>query len=80
MRSGTPTRDACRVWLEIDNQNRLLLEIRDDGRDAGPWQAGVGLLAMCERAAEVGGILTAGPGPCGGTVRASFPLPPREPS
>jgi len=30
---------------------------------------------MRERAAELGGTLTAGPGPHGGLVRACFPLP-----
>lgn len=55
-------------------------DVRDDGAGAGPWQAGVGLLAMRVRAAELGGTLTAGPGPDGGTVRACFPLPAKEAS
>ena len=70
----------CQVRLEIGTPGRLLVDVRDDGAGAGPWQAGVGLLAMRERAAELGGTLTAGPGPDGGTVRACFPLPAKEPS
>ena len=70
---------TCQVRLEIDHPDGLLVvEIRDDGTDAGPWQAGVGMLAMRERAAELGGALTAGPGHDGGTVRACFPLRPHE--
>jgi two-component system NarL family sensor kinase len=71
---------TCQVRLEIDIPGRLLVEIRDDGTGDGPWRGGVGLLAMRERAAELGGILTAGPGPGGGTVRAYFPLPAQEAS
>jgi signal transduction histidine kinase len=70
----------CAVRLEIEPPDQLLVEVRDDGRGTGPWQAGVGLLAMRERAAELGGILTAGPGPDGGRVRACFPVPVREAS
>ena len=54
---------TCQVRLEIDTPSRLLVEIRDDGTGNGPWRAGVGMLAMRERAAELGGILTAGPVP-----------------
>jgi signal transduction histidine kinase len=68
-----------RVRLAIDRPGQLLVEVRDDGTGAAPWQAGVGLLAMRERAAELGGTLTAGPGPGGGMVRACFPLPAEEP-
>ena len=71
---------TCQVRLEIDTPSRLLVEIRDDGTGHGPWRAGVGMLAMRERAAELGGILTAGPGPGGGMVRAYFPLPAQEAS
>jgi signal transduction histidine kinase len=68
------------VRLQIDAPDRLLAEVRDDGTGAGPWQAGVGMLAMRERAAELGGTLTAGPDPDGGSVRAYFPLPAKEAS
>ena len=69
---------TCRVRLAIDRPGQLLVEVCDDGTGAGPWQAGVGLLAMRERAAELGGTLTAGPGAGGGTVQARFPLPAEE--
>jgi signal transduction histidine kinase len=48
---------------------------RDAGRDAG--QAGRGIVGMHERAALLGGELSAGPRPGGGfQVRARLPLPP----
>ena len=68
----------CQVRLGIDNPGRFLVEVCDDGMRAGPWRVGVGLLAMRERAAELGGTLVAGPGGGGGTVRACFPLPASE--
>jgi len=52
----------------------LELEVTDDGRSAGDWQPGVGLTAMRERAAELGGTLSAGPAAGGGRVRATYPL------
>jgi two-component system, NarL family, sensor kinase len=68
---------SCQVRLEIDQPDRLLVEVSDDGTGTGPWQPGVGLLAMRERAAELGATLTASPGDGGGLVRACFPLPGR---
>ncbi len=49
---------------------------RSRGRANGttPWPAGVGLTSMRERAAQVGGSLTAGPTPSGGRVEALLPL------
>jgi len=66
---------SCEVRLRIEAGRQLLVEVGDDGSGGQPWQVGVGLLAMRERAAELGGTLTAGPGPHGGLVRACFPLP-----
>jgi two-component system, NarL family, sensor kinase len=66
---------GCAVPLRIETGRQLLVEVGDDGAGGQPWRAGVGLLAMRERAAELGGTLTAGPGPHGGLVRACFPLP-----
>jgi signal transduction histidine kinase len=67
---------ACRVRLGADSgAQQLVVEVCDDGAGAGPWTAGVGMLAMRERAAGVGATLTAGPTADGGTVRACFPLP-----
>jgi two-component system NarL family sensor kinase len=66
----------CEVRLRIEADGQLLVvEVTDDGAGRQPWPAGVGLLAMRERASELGGTLTAGPGPHGGLVRACFPLP-----
>ncbi len=50
------------------------LSITDNGPPNGAWAPGVGLNAMRERAAELGGWFQAGPTPSGGQVMASFPL------
>jgi two-component system, NarL family, sensor kinase len=71
---------ACRVRLDAGSGGQLVVEVCDDGAGAGPWTAGVGMLAMRERAAEAGATLTAGPTADGGTVRACFPLPARAAS
>ena len=71
---------ACQVRLGAGSGGQLVVEVCDDGAGAGPWTAGVGMLAMRERAAEVGATLTAGPTADGGTVRACFPLPARAAS
>jgi two-component system, NarL family, sensor kinase len=68
----------CEVRLQVEAGRQLLVEVADDGAGGQPWPAGVGLLAMRERAAELGGTLTAGPGPHGGLVRACFPLPDQD--
>ncbi|WP_433159696.1 histidine kinase [Kribbella sp. CA-247076] len=52
----------------------LEVEVTDDGPPNGAWRPGVGLHAMRERAAELGGQFEAGPSPTGGVVRATFPL------
>ncbi len=52
----------------------LDLEIVDDGPADGPWCPGVGLTAMRERAAELGGRFDAGPSPAGGRVHVWLPL------
>jgi signal transduction histidine kinase len=53
---------------------QLVVEVADDGGEGGPWHAGVGTSSMRERAAELGGSLTAGPTPDGGRVRAVLPI------
>ena len=54
--------------------SELEIEITDDGPPNGAWLPGVGMQAMRERAAELGGRFEAGPSAGGGRVRASFPL------
>jgi signal transduction histidine kinase len=66
---------ACRVSLRADRA--LHVEVHDNGTDGGiVWPHGVGLRSMHERAAELGGTLTAGPTNLGGRVHALLPLEP----
>ncbi|TWF81835.1 histidine kinase [Pseudonocardia hierapolitana] len=66
-------RRAC-VGLAVA-PDELRVTVTDDGAQSGTrWQPGVGLSAMAERAAEVGGRCTAGPTPDGGRVEAALPL------
>jgi signal transduction histidine kinase len=58
----------------------LVIEVEDDGTERpGPSRGGgSGIRGMTERAAALGGQLTAGPRPGGGfAVRARLPLEPR---
>lgn len=50
------------------------MTVTDDGPGTATWTAGTGLTGMRERAEELGGVLTAGPTPHGGLVRATYPL------
>jgi signal transduction histidine kinase len=52
----------------------LVVDVSDDGSTGSDWVAGVGLSSMRERAAELGGSLTAGPTPAGGRVVAVLPV------
>ena len=70
LRHGDAT--SCQVSLRVDDA--LHLEITDDASGRGPWRHGVGLRSMHERAAELGGSLTAGPTDQGGRVHALLPL------
>jgi signal transduction histidine kinase len=64
---------TCRV--EVSANGVLQLEVVDDGRGLGAQSPGVGLSAMSERAAEVGGSCTVSAIPDRGTrVLASLPL------
>jgi signal transduction histidine kinase len=60
--------------LAVRCGTELEIEVTDDGSPNGAWIPGVGLQAMRERAAELGGTFEAGPSTAGGCVRASFPL------
>jgi len=64
----------CRVEIAVSD-GALLVAVIDDGASRADWTAGVGILAMRERAAELGGTLTTGTTPTGGRVAACFPLP-----
>jgi two-component system, NarL family, sensor kinase len=68
---------ATSAVVRIRCGERLELAVLDDGPSDGGWRGGVGLQAMSERAAELGGRLVVGPTPDGGRVRASIPLSPR---
>ena len=57
-------------------EEALEIEVTDDGSTGTPWQAGVGIASMGERAAELGGTLTAGSTPRGGRVHAVLPVQP----
>ena len=48
--------------------------LADATASTAEWSAGVGLMSMRDRAAELGGWCQAGPGPGGGLVTASLPL------
>ncbi|MEI8410632.1 MULTISPECIES: sensor histidine kinase [unclassified Kribbella] len=65
---------ATSAVLALRCGDDLEIEVTDDGPPNGEWRPGVGLHAMRERAAELGGRFEAGPSPAGGVVRASFPL------
>jgi signal transduction histidine kinase len=70
--------DHCRVTVTVDRTGlpALRMEITDDGQGL-PEQPrpGIGLASMRERTAEVGGSLSIGPAPTGGTrVGALLPL------
>lgn len=66
--------EATRVVTRLACQDELSLVVEDDGPWQAEWAPGVGLTGMYERAAELGGTCTVGPGPGGGVVRVSFPL------
>ncbi|MGH2428455.1 MAG: sensor histidine kinase [Candidatus Limnocylindria bacterium] len=81
LRHASATRTSVLVRREA---KRLTVEVRDDGRGAGPGTAidggGHGLVGMRERAAMFGGALTAELSPDGGfVVRAQLPVPEERP-
>ncbi len=51
----------------------VVLNIDDDGPVSDTWYAGIGLTAMHERAAELGGALLASSGPNGFHIKATYP-------
>ena len=69
--------DASRTRLDLSVvDDALIVEVVDDGRGIAPDRvAGVGLVSLRERAAELGGTTTITSPPDGGTVvRARLPL------
>jgi two-component system NarL family sensor kinase len=61
--------------LRLTCGDTLDIEVVDDGAPRnGAWRPGVGLHAMRERAAELGGRFEAGPSLTGGRVYISLPL------
>lgn len=68
---------ASRVWIRLDwCDDRLGVEVRDDGRGPGTPNGGHGIAGMRERVAAFGGALQAGGGPdgTGFQVRATLPV------
>lgn len=67
----------CTVALEVVASRALVVSVTDDGVGIGPdVTAGVGLVSLRERAAELGGRCSVTAAPGGGTVvRAELPLP-----
>ena len=65
---------ATTAWVRLSCGDWLDVSVTDNGTPNGAWAPGVGLRAMEERAAELGGTFEAGPGATGGRVAASFPL------
>jgi signal transduction histidine kinase len=70
---------ATSAVLTLHCASDLQIEVADDGPPTGAWRPGVGLQAMQERAAELGGTFKATPTPTGGRVQAHLPLPPHQP-
>lgn len=67
---------ARTIEVSIEVGDILEISIEDDGAATTPWRPGVGMVAMRERTAELGGSLHAGPGPGGGRVSVRLPLGP----
>ena len=65
---------ASSVVVRVRCGDQVELAVLDNGISARPWSPGVGLQAMRERAAELGGVLEAGPTSEGGRVHAAIPL------
>ncbi len=65
--------DRAEVALQTAGPE-LVIDVTDDGTAHGSWSTGVGIASMRERAAQLGGTLTAGSNGRGGRVHAVLPL------
>ena len=65
---------ASRVTVRLSCDSAVHCEVSDDGRDSGPWVPGVGISAMRDRVAELGGTCEVGHTRTGGLVRVCLPL------
>lgn len=66
---------ASDAVVELSCAERFEITVEDNGPTVnGTWTEGVGLKAMRQRVADLGGTCRAGPGPGGARVHASFPL------
>ncbi len=65
---------ATAVRISVCRDDELLVDILDNGHTDRSWRPGVGMTAMLERAAELGGTCEIGPSKSGGAVRARFPV------
>jgi len=76
MRHAAASRARVNLYVETDT---LHVEVTDDGNAAAPTVGGHGLRGMRERAAALGGDVTAGPAERGGwQIHAWLPLKPGE--
>jgi signal transduction histidine kinase len=67
-------RGATRIDVRVEvAEGRVRVAVHDDGASAAAGPVGYGITGMTERAALLGGTLTAGPGASGWTVTADLP-------
>lgn len=66
---------ATTAIVTINLDADLTVIVTDNGNSDHPWQPGVGLTSMHDRALELGGQLEAGPDPAGGGGRVAVVLP-----
>jgi len=66
------TAEHCRLTV-AEKSGEVVFTVDDDGGVGGTWQAGVGLVSMRERAAELGGTFSASSGPNGFHIKATYP-------
>lgn len=66
---------ATSVCVRLCRSDDLEIEVVDDGSQSTTWVAGVGITSMSDRATEIGGVLSVGPGAAGGgRVAARLPV------